>query len=496
MNKLALKLGTKLCERFVAFEMMSMADDPEQKVRKATVENFVNVCRMVGRELFVRKLLPVYKKLGKDVSWDVREAAVHILGSMAQVTPTEMRQSSLMEMFEEFYNDSHKSVSKAALTQIGQFIYSLKGSSIPKSLLQLYASLADEAKTQDDELIYCCAYTFPAVLHTVGVGEWPLLKVVYNNLIKKDKTKVTRTMAAYIHEVAKIVGPKITSSELTSVLKEYLKNKATQTIVLAHLHDFLAVLNAGQRLKYLPAIKVIIEESEYNWRQREIFATNSAEYAKLFSIELLHAEILPVVYRLLKDKVSQVRACACPAFYNIVVLLKSHPKFFKEAIEFILKLFASTSYCDRQSFIQICESFMCDKELFPRYFLTQFLTLQRDRVLNVRLTLARILYTHMKTSGLLASNIHIARTIDLLKSDSSGEVRECINEASKEWTKAEEVERKRQEELEKAQEIAATAINANSMELSFVCDEELNEEIVRQETIKNLKQIKVDEIDG
>ena len=62
LNQLAGKLGRELCEQFVAFEMMAMADDPEQKVRKATIQNFVKVCETVGTEFFVRKLLPIYTK--------------------------------------------------------------------------------------------------------------------------------------------------------------------------------------------------------------------------------------------------------------------------------------------------------------------------------------------------------------------------------------------------------------------------------------------------
>ncbi len=62
LNKLAWKLGRELCEQFVAFEMMCMADDSEQKVRKTTIQNFVKVCEIVGTDFFVRKLLPVYQK--------------------------------------------------------------------------------------------------------------------------------------------------------------------------------------------------------------------------------------------------------------------------------------------------------------------------------------------------------------------------------------------------------------------------------------------------
>lgn len=62
LNKLAGKFGKELCENFVAFEMMSMADDVEQKVRKTAIQNFVKVCETVSTDIFVKKLLPVYQK--------------------------------------------------------------------------------------------------------------------------------------------------------------------------------------------------------------------------------------------------------------------------------------------------------------------------------------------------------------------------------------------------------------------------------------------------
>ncbi len=62
LNKLASKFGKDLCEQFVAFELMAMADDADQKVRKATIQNFVKVCETVSTDVFVKKLLPVYQK--------------------------------------------------------------------------------------------------------------------------------------------------------------------------------------------------------------------------------------------------------------------------------------------------------------------------------------------------------------------------------------------------------------------------------------------------
>eukprot|EP00826_Nyctotherus_ovalis_P017926 TRINITY_DN1530_c0_g2_i8.p1 TRINITY_DN1530_c0_g2~~TRINITY_DN1530_c0_g2_i8.p1 ORF type:complete len:382 (-),score=87.27 TRINITY_DN1530_c0_g2_i8:1176-2321(-) len=375
--------------------------------------------------------------------------------------------------------------------QIGQFVFSLRGCKVPRFLLDVYASLADARKTQDDDLIYHCAYTFPAVLLTVGVFEWPLLRDVYKNLIKKDSVNIMTTMAASIHEIAKIVGSEIAEAELDPIAKYYLKNKLTLAVMLSHLHDFLAVLTMKKRLDYLPIIQAIMEKSEHNWRQREIFARHSGDYARLFDIQKIHEIVLPISYTLLEDQVAQVRAKACQEFVHVAMQLKSEPLFFNEAITFLQKLFNSINFRDRQSFIQACEGFMCYEAIFVKHFLTQFLALQKDKVVNVRVALARVLNSHMKVSGVLRSNVHILRTIELLKNDSSREVRENVTEASKECDKMLEAIISNQEELEKAQEAAAASIDLRSSN-----DEELKEELRRQEVEKIVREnYKIDEIE-
>ena len=62
MSKLSLKLGKNLCEHFIGFEMMCMADDSEQKVRMTTISSFLIICQMVSNEFFLTKLLPAYQR--------------------------------------------------------------------------------------------------------------------------------------------------------------------------------------------------------------------------------------------------------------------------------------------------------------------------------------------------------------------------------------------------------------------------------------------------
>jgi len=62
LSKLASKFGQELCESFVAPELLSMAEDPNQVVRKVAVQNLVSICEIVSKEYFVKKLFGMYRR--------------------------------------------------------------------------------------------------------------------------------------------------------------------------------------------------------------------------------------------------------------------------------------------------------------------------------------------------------------------------------------------------------------------------------------------------
>lgn len=48
------------------YEIVSLQDDPVFRVRKETVNRMINISQVVGKEIFLRILFPVYKKLCND----------------------------------------------------------------------------------------------------------------------------------------------------------------------------------------------------------------------------------------------------------------------------------------------------------------------------------------------------------------------------------------------------------------------------------------------
>lgn len=428
-------------------------------------------------------------RLGADSEVEVRNASVNIIPSITKLVPVELK-GELVKLFSEFNKDKSKLVIKSSLLQLGDFICSLEGREIPKTLLELYASLADSKVTSDEEVKCRCAATFPKVFALVGMKAWPLLRPMFKSLIKKKNQEVKESMMTSIHKIAQIMDTPIAIEMLDPLVKKYLSNKNRVNICLLNLHEFLKILNEPQRSSYLGIVKAILEKSAFDWRKREIIAAHLGDYARLFNSQVVRDSVLPMACGLVQDTVVQVRQKACKQFIEVINRFRHEEEYAREAFGFVLKLAASINYKERQSFLLICESCMSDVHLFKEYLLTPFLSLQKDKVVNVRVTLARILHAHISSSAELAGDIHIGKLADLLKEDKVKEVREIMQKKSTKGLTDEELKEK-QELLERMQRMAAEDLGQAAGD-----DEELEEEARRRETATLIKNtIRVDEVD-
>ena len=258
VDKLAELLGKDICQNFLMYEIVSLQDDPIYRVRKETVSRMINISKVLGKEIFLHILFPVYKKLANDQIWGVRRSAVEMLPHISSLCPTEIKNGILIDMFKKFASDTSKWVKMATFQYLGPFIASYAGNeSNPQVLIEYYVSMCQQQnQSPDNEVPYHCAFNFPAVLHTLGASHWPKLKPLHEMLAKDPRWKVRRTLAFSLFEVAKIIGPQLTESELVPALFQFMKDvdEVREGINLT-LPKFLSVLNPGpQREQYVDRI--------------------------------------------------------------------------------------------------------------------------------------------------------------------------------------------------------------------------------------------------
>jgi serine/threonine-protein phosphatase 4 regulatory subunit 1 len=181
LNRLASRLGPDLCTQFVIPEVLSLAEDTNFRVRKATALNFENVCAVGGEYEWFERLIPAFVRLSKDEMYRVRRACADSLTTISKTLSKDLREGVMVEIFLRLSQDPSKLVRQSVLLQAGRFITSLSSRAVSEHLLGIFISLADSPTGDasiDNELKHECAYSFPGVFLTIGHERWDSLREV------------------------------------------------------------------------------------------------------------------------------------------------------------------------------------------------------------------------------------------------------------------------------------------------------------------------------
>ena len=181
LNSLAEVLGQDLCKQFIIPEVVSLAEDPVFRVRKATALNFHFVCQVGGEHELFERLMPAFVRLSKDDMYRVRRACAESLSDISKYVSDDIRIGVLIEIFLRLTQDPSKLVKQSILQQSGMFIATLPPRAVTDVVLAQFCSMANGPTGDmqvDAELKHYCAYSFPAVLKTIGAGRWKEIREV------------------------------------------------------------------------------------------------------------------------------------------------------------------------------------------------------------------------------------------------------------------------------------------------------------------------------
>ncbi|ESN99518.1 hypothetical protein HELRODRAFT_101507, partial [Helobdella robusta] len=265
---------------------------------------------------------------------------------------------------------------------------------------------ATRAQTTDTEITKHCAYSFPAVAFALGRNHWQLLKPVFLKLVRDMQWKVRRTLSFSLHELAMVLGPQLTETDLLSVFDEFLKDVDDVRVgLLKHLADFFKLLEVDVRRQYLPKIAdFLITDNSRNWRFRVDLAEQLIKLLDLFSSSDVFHHLSPIAFKLAEDSVAQVRHTSVSVLEGMI--RKPRDENDKDIEELWMAFFnrvnnfhLSDSFFRRQLFAQICSK-ICENsglpcEQFANLFLPGLHKLSMDKVPNVRLAVAVCMFKHM-----------------------------------------------------------------------------------------------------
>ena len=156
------------------------------------------------------------------------------------------------------------------------------------------------------------------MLLTLGAKAWPKLKGLHEKLVRDSRWKIRKTLAYSLFELAKILGPQMTESELLPVLFHFMKdvNEVRDGVMLS-LPELVAQLEVGQREAYVDKIAGAWVTNEEDWRKRKMQALQIGKLASLIEPSVFEKHFIDQFFQMCEDQVAHVREACALACYPI-----------------------------------------------------------------------------------------------------------------------------------------------------------------------------------
>lgn len=292
------------------------------------------------------------------------------------------------EMFSSFYNRQNYQQSHIHLVKKSDISPLLQSQTIvPPVLLHFFMEMS-----HFPEWDQICAYSFPAVVLTLGKQNWHLMRNQLHSLCSAIRWEVRQIIVAAIYQIALIIGRDYASRDLVPIFVSFFKDLDNVKMeALYNVTKFLQVIDKQRHIEVVAHLSECLEpENITNWRFRkdlaheilklvELFRSDNAEESNLKAkpvvdsvttegeavsstsynnCSVINEECLKYLtgyaLRLLMDRVHSVREVAMEAIVSRMRFCNDVQLW--DLISILIKAFASSNHWRRrQLFAQLCE---------------------------------------------------------------------------------------------------------------------------------------------
>lgn len=197
----------------------------------------------------------------------------------------------------------------------------------------------------DNEMMYQCAYYFPAVIFTLGKSFWPLLQSYFIELCYNLETSVRKTMAASISQIALLIGREHTTRDLVAPYLEFFREGDEIKIeAVKAMPTFIKVVDPQEHDRILSQLGMCLTPpfKKVNWRLREIVGQQIIQLVKIH--EQINKEhcllyLLGTALKLMTDNYDCVRKVGVDAFVESFRYAKQ-PQQQQQVLKFFSDYFA------------------------------------------------------------------------------------------------------------------------------------------------------------
>lgn len=448
-------------QRAFVREVERAGKDPVHWVRREASFALGALAKVVPEELIILSLLPLFESLRSDSVWHVRHSSLFALPAVLSRLSPHLRRSVALSTVVPLYKDESPTVRSGVLEALGEVMYTfhVDQGGPPSELLRLFLgrekSVIGEQRPgvaygipcqlwpvldlncfDDPARPLACAFNYPAVALTLGPARWGELRGFYLTLAQNRSSKVRRTLAASLGELARIIGPENAARDLLHVWWDAMRCDEDSDIRLKAIEAlplFVEALGEGRaRDDIFSGLVKIWEEGwlSRSWRAREHLVQVLPDLAGSPS----HPDCVHfLVLKALEDGFGTVRDAAINVFTRICADRDAWMVVFDRLRRAVISLAYSSSYRKRMTYVALQQSlvsltqenaFVMDDTNWE--VLGQ---LADDSVVGVRIGVARLAKTVYGKHHSGAELQRITDLVDRLRRDISAEVRSYVPSA-------------------------------------------------------------------
>lgn len=354
------------------------------------------------------RLFEALNRVLLDHIWQVRQAACYSLPGVFAIQPrNNARRENLLLIMRALKQDISPNVQLAAFEMIGEIIYLFHDdeNGVPDELVRLFMGQPMDAHDEGNDVneiltnsdyALIVAFNFPAVVLTLGPKQWCRLRELYKRLTTHAHNNVRNSLAASLHQMAKLIGSKAACQDLIPVSDQFFHDTCVEVTatMLEHMDEFwlmLPVEAAREQLLRVPALW--LTDYAHEWRLRQSIA---AHIPALIPTMLLGDEdgcLITLSLLALNDPVNALRIIGIQCVPITYRTFREHDDTIADGFLSMLcdMAHASTSR-QRTTFLNIVQSLLehdLSRERFERLILPCLLELAVDGVSDVNIALAR-----------------------------------------------------------------------------------------------------------
>ena len=289
----------------------------------------------------------------------------------------------------------------------------------------------------DPERPLVMAFNLPAVVLTLGADRWSRLRETHLELSKTHAVNVRKSLAASIHEIARIIGPEATKADLLSTAWSFFWDQEldVRTAFMENVDVFLSCLPKEDALQALCSMLELWSlRNSRDWRLRERLALHIPSIARQFLLEDEDGNLVSLMHLALADTVSAVRDAGVKSVPELYRAFAEHDQVIADGF---LGMISDLGESDRYRLRVAC--LLCIQALIDGgiqrsscelLLLSKLIQLGSDPIVEVRICLARAVGMMCRRDELYAlpqsRSTELNALVARLSRDRSAEVREAV----------------------------------------------------------------------